>query len=225
MNVSHLFQHYERLAAGADHAFRKMQEDYAAQVICQPYCTDCCHAVFGLFLIEAVFLQQHFAELTREERSAALHRAEESEWHLKHLEKKIETYGDDVQMASYCLARERIRCPLLNEHQECILYPYRPITCRVYGIPTLIQGRAHVCAKTGFKSGEFYPTFNLDEVQKELYLLSRELLQAAGSEDLEKASLLISVSQAIKTPFDPQNFSSASEASSPTVFFSTSPSR
>jgi hypothetical protein len=65
----------------------------------------------------------------------------------------------------------------------------------------VIQGKAHACGNAGFKDGESYPSFNLDEVQRELYLLSRELLDRAGRKDLERASLLISVSKAIKTPF------------------------
>jgi hypothetical protein len=70
----------------------------------------------------------------------------------------------------------------------------------VYGIPTAIQGKAHVCGKAGFKSGKTYPIFDLDRAYQELYLLSGELLKEAGRSDPEKASLLISVSRVIKTP-------------------------
>jgi hypothetical protein len=72
----------------------------------------------------------------------------------------------------------------------------------VYGIPTKIQGKAHVCGKTGFKSGEYYPAFDLDEIYRDLYNLSKELLGSGGKDDLERASLLISVSKAIKTPME-----------------------
>jgi Fe-S-cluster containining protein len=138
--------------------------------------------------------------LSIKEKRAALLRGENSEKEHRELEKKLKLYGNDPQMASYSIGRERIRCPLLNDHQECILYVYRPITCRVYGIPLVIQGKAHVCWNAGFKKGEPYPTFNLDEVQRELYLLSGELLDRAGRKDSQKASLLISVAKAIKTP-------------------------
>jgi Fe-S-cluster containining protein len=201
MNFSHLFQRYEVLVGKADRAFQKMQKDYGAFVKCKPHCSDCCHAVFGLFLIEAAYLQQHFNELDRREKRAALLRGKESDKELHELKEKLKIYENDPQMASYSLGRERIRCPLLNEHQECVLYVYRPITCRVYGIPLVIKGKARVCGKAGFKNDEYYPTFNLDEAQRELYLLSMELLDRAGEKDLERASLLISVSEAIKTPF------------------------
>ena len=84
-------------------------------------------------------------------------------------------------MRGYSLAKARIRCPLLNDNNECILYPYRPITCRVYGIPTMIQGVPRVCGKAGFKKEQSYPTFNLDGVHRELFELSKELLERAGA--------------------------------------------
>jgi len=201
MNFTHLFQRYELLVAKADQAFGKMQKDYGAYIKCKLHCSDCCHAIFGLFLIEAAYLQQHFNQLSRKERQAALLRGKKSEKEYRELEKRLKTYANDPQMASYSIGRERIRCPLLSDHRECNLYIHRPITCRVYGIPLVIHGKAHACGNAGFKDGESYPSFNLDEVQRELYLLSRELLDRARRKDLERASLLISVSKAIKTPF------------------------
>jgi hypothetical protein len=100
------------------------------------------------------------------------------------------------------LSKERVRCPLLNQKEECIIYPHRPITCRVYGIPTAIQGQARVCGKAAFEKGESYPTFDLDACYKELYRLSKELLVQMGQSDMEKASLLISVSKVLKTPLE-----------------------
>jgi len=200
MNFDQLFQRYESLVAKANQAFQKMQEEYGECIKCKLHCSDCCHAIFGLFLIEAAYLQRHFKELAIKEKRAALLRGENSEKEHRELEKKLKLYANDPHMTSYCLSKERIRCPLLNDHQECILYVYRPITCRLYGIPLVIKGKAHVCWNAGFKKGEPYPTFNLDEAHRELYLLSRELLGRAGRKDLERASLLISMSKAIKTP-------------------------
>jgi Fe-S-cluster containining protein len=111
----------------------------------------------------------------------------------------LREHEGDPQMQAYIMSRERIPCPLLNENQECVLYLHRPITCRVYGIPTKIQGKARVCWKAEFKKDERYPVFDLDGVYRDLYLLSTELLKAGGQDDPEKASLLISVSKAITT--------------------------
>jgi Fe-S-cluster containining protein len=194
-----LFQSYELLADKADAAFSEMKEEHGACIKCEPRCSDCCHAVFGLFLIEAGYLKEQFDKLTDEEKRAALLRCEQTEKSLERLQNMLQAHEGDPQMQAYVMSRERIPCPLLSERQECVLYRHRPITCRVYGIPTKIQGKARVCWKAGFKRDERYPVFDLDSVYRELFFLSAELLKSVGKDDSEKASLLISVSKAITT--------------------------
>ena len=88
---------------------------------------------------------------------AALLMGDRADADFKKIEKKLQSHENDPQMRAYVLARERIRCPLLDKNQDCILYPYRPITCRVYGIPTGIHGTARVCGKAGFIKDKDYP--------------------------------------------------------------------
>ena len=200
MDISYLFEPYDNLVSKTDQAFERMAGEFGECIKCEPHCADCCHAVFGLFLIEAVFLKQDFDQLGKEERDAALQRGSEAEKELEKLERTLKEFKNDPQMRAYSMARARIRCPLLNDDNECILYPYRPITCRVYGIPTMIQGAPRVCGKSGFKKEESYPTFNLDGIHRELYQLSTELFEKTENKEVEKASLLLSVSKVIKTP-------------------------
>jgi len=68
MTLTHLLKRYEQLADRADQAFQKMQQDYPECIKCKPHCSDCCHALFGLFLIETAFLKSHFDRLGRKER-------------------------------------------------------------------------------------------------------------------------------------------------------------
>lgn len=204
MSLSELLKSYELLADRADTAFADMAKANAEAIQCRRHCSDCCHAVFGLFLVEAAYVHEHFSRLSPDVQKAALLRCSEMERGLKRLEKKAQIHEDDPQMQHYILARERIRCPLLDDNQECVLYLHRPITCRVYGIPTRVQGKARVCGKSGFKSGEAYEAFDLDGVYSSLYALSVQLLQMNGKEDdLEPASLLISMSKTITTPLEP----------------------
>jgi len=202
MKTAPLFRSYELLVDKADAAFRQMEEDSGACIKCERHCSDCCHAVFGLFLIEAAYLKQYFDQLEGREIREALFRCSDTERALKRLEIKLQTHEDEPQMQAYIMARERIRCPLLDENQDCILYTYRPITCRVYGIPTKIHGKARVCGKAGFKSGESYPVFDLDGIYRELYILSKELLNSSDVGDPNKADFLISSPKAIGTPLE-----------------------
>ena len=202
MKHTQLFHSYEFLVDRADAAFRKMEKEYRSCIKCERHCSDCCHAVFGLFLIEAAYLKQHFDLLDRTKCQEALLRCNNMDRDLKRLEIKLQTHEDDPQMHAYIMAKERIRCPLLDDEQDCILYHFRPITCRVYGIPTKIQGKAHVCGRSGYKKREHYPAFDLDGVYQNLFTLSEELMNSAGCKNSDKASLLISVSKAITTPLD-----------------------
>lgn len=202
MKLVQLFRNYELLVDKADAAFHRMEKEHAVCIKCERRCSDCCHAVFGLFLIEAAYLKQQFDQLGKEEIKAALLRCNKTERDLRRLEKMLQTHENDPDMQAYTMARERIRCPLLDENEDCILYPNRPITCRVYGIPTKIQGKARVCGKAEFRAGENYPIFDLDGIYRDLYILSKELLNGRGKGEPEKASLLISVAKVISTPED-----------------------
>lgn len=196
-----LFREYERLVTGADAAFRKMERDHGERIRCAKHCVDCCHAIFGLFLIESVYLKQLFDELGANEKAAVLLRADKADKALAALEKSLKE-RNDPHLQSYALAREKIRCPLLDDNDECVLYPFRPITCRVYGIPTVIGGRAFVCGQAGFEEGQSYPAFDLDAVYRSLHRLSRELLVRAGETDLERADFLVSVSKTLKSSLE-----------------------
>ncbi len=203
MDFSYLFEPYDRLVERADKSFARMAGEYPDCIACKPGCADCCHAVFGLFLIEAVFLKNDFDRLEEKEKAAALERGLAAEKEIKTLERTLEAFKEDPRMSAYAMAKTRIRCPLLGDDNRCVLYDYRPITCRIYGIPTMVQGVPRICGTTGFKKDQAYPIFNMDGVQKELFQLSRDLLTNAEIDAAdERASLLISLPKIIKTPID-----------------------
>ncbi len=202
MKIAALFHSYELLADKAEAAFQKMALSYGRCVTCRRHCSDCCHAIFGLFLIEASYLQRHFARLSDPQKQEVLRRCRHADEALEDLKRRFQAEGRDSRSATDALARERMQCPLLDENQDCVLYRVRPITCRVYGIPTAVHGKARACGKTGFEKGRSYPVFDLDGVYRDLHVLSMELLEAEGHHDLEKASLLLSVSTALRTPRD-----------------------
>jgi Fe-S-cluster containining protein len=200
MTLSSIFIRYERLVAEADKAFGKMLKGHGSEIKCKAHCSDCCHAVFGLFIVEAASIKNHFDRLDRKERRAALALSAKAHRDLLKIEESLRAEANSSNSGINQLAKARVRCPLLDAKEECILYEFRPITCRVYGIPTSIKGKARVCSQSGFKDGETYPTFDLDRTYRDLYLLSKELLERTGAPDPERGSLLISLPKAIETP-------------------------
>ena len=194
---SYLLDPYEQIVKEADIAFQKIKERHPDCVRCEIYCADCCYAIFGIFIIEALFLKNDFEQLDKHEKRKALTRATKANEALNRIQRKIKKFRDDPCMINYILAKERIRCPLLSENSTCILYPYRPLMCRVYGIPILVRGNVMVCYKSGFEKGRTYTTYNLDKAYRELNSISRELLNASGEKDMDRASFMISVAKAI----------------------------
>ena len=193
-----LFNEYEKILAGADRAFNEVSKEHGACIKCDVGCSDCCHAVFGLFPIEALYLNYHFGLLDEEARRESLKRGEAADKTVLEMQKQLEQCGDDQTKMNQLMARTRVRCPLLTEGDSCRMYQNRPVTCRVYGIPTRAGGQARVCWKAGFEKERSYPAFDLDKVYRELHRLSVEALRRAEQEDSDLAGLLVSVSQAIR---------------------------
>ena len=99
-------------------------------------------------------------------------------------------------------AKARIRCPLLDSNDQCVLYDYRPITCRLYGIPTAIGGKGHVCGQSNFAAGASYPTVHLDKIQERLDRLSVEIRDRVQSRFKELHEVFVPVSMALLTNYD-----------------------
>ena len=91
---------------------------------------------------------------------------------------------------------------MLGPDDRCVLYEQRPVTCRLYGVPTAIHGKAHVCGKCGFARGGAYPTVALDRIQDKLAELSRRLAAAVGSRYRELHTVYVPVSMALLTKYD-----------------------
>ena len=200
------FKIYEEILAAADAAFERVKAQHPSCVRCKTGCIDCCFALFDLTLIEAIYLNHHFTRnISGKDREAILEKANIADRRLCRIKRKAHremSTGKTEEDVLSDLALERQRCPLLNDHGRCDLYPYRPATCRLYGIPTAIKGRGHTCGSSSFIEGEKYPTADLDRVQQKLFSLSSELVRGIGSRRLRMSDMLVPVSMALLTCYD-----------------------
>ncbi|MBW2020672.1 MAG: YkgJ family cysteine cluster protein [Deltaproteobacteria bacterium] len=211
LDFSKTFKKYEALVSEVDKIFGAMQDAHRDCVRCEIHCCDCCYAVFDLTLIESVYINHHFnASLARRDRRRLLRRAERADRKFYQIKRKLQKMylgeGKTPEEVLLQLAEERVPCPLLNDENVCDMYARRPITCRVYGIPTSIGGTAHICGKAGFKRGTAYPTVNLDNINDRLFELSKELLQEIGSNNSKIHMSLVPVSTALINTYDKEYF-------------------
>lgn len=200
------FKKYEALVQLAEKAFERVKEQNGDLVKCKSGCADCCHALFDLTLIEAIYINHRFLEaFSEKEREAILERANRADRKIykikKQAHKSLEKGENEVKILAD-VGAERVRCPFLDGEELCELYPYRPITCRVYGVPTSIQGMSHTCGKSGFVEGGKYPTVSMDAIYNKLYEISAEFVAAIHSKHVKMADILVPVSMALITDYD-----------------------
>lgn len=205
-DITPFFKQYEELAAMAGGVFERVKKEHPECVKCATHCSDCCHALFDLTLIEALYINHQFKKKFKgKERDGLLDRSDSADRKVYKIKKKafkdLEAgkKEDDILVE---MAKKRVKCPLLNDKEECDLYEYRPITCRLYGIPTSIGNTAHTCGMSGFVEGKQYPTVKLDIIQSKLYEISAELVKAIKSKHVKIADMLVPLSMALLTDYN-----------------------
>ena len=205
--LEEIFLEYEVLTAQVDKLFHDVQSKYSKEVACTKTCSDCCYALFDLSLVEAMAINRAFHDRFGfgAERSAVLERAGEADrplTRLKHYYYKEVKQGISDEKVMEQAARERVRCPLLGDDNLCLLYEHRPLTCRIYGVPTAIHGKGHVCGKCHFEKGGKYPTLQLDRIQDKLASLSHKIAKVLGSKYTELHHVYVPVSMALMNKYD-----------------------
>lgn len=205
--LDQVFEKYEALVKQVDGVFENVRQQHSDCVKCKLECSDCCFALFDLSLVEALYINRKFIErVVGDKKVEIIEAANTIDRKIYQLKRKAFKAVDGGQKSEEQvlleMATERIRCPLLSEEKQCELYEYRPVTCRLYGIPTSIQGRGHTCGLSGFKEGESYPTANLDAVHAKLHELSMELVATLRSTHVKMGDVLMPLSMALLTVFD-----------------------
>jgi Fe-S-cluster containining protein len=205
MNFDKFFQQYEDVVQQVENTFEKVKNEYNDCVNCKVGCADCCHALFDLTLIEALYVKAKFdATYQGEEKEALLERANRADRAIHKLKRKAYKEYESGRSEREILeemSEKRERCPLLNDDQRCDLYAYRPITCRLYGVPSQVGEKAHCCPLSGFEPGRSYPSVKIDQIQKRLYQISAELAREIRSRYPELAQMLVPLSMALLTDY------------------------
>ena len=205
--LEEIFLEYEILTAQVDKIFADVRTKFSKEVTCFESCSDCCHALFDLSLVEAMAINRAFQDKFGYggTRSYVIEQAGEADRELTRLKfrfyKEVQggTADENVMEA---VAKEKVRCPLLGTDNLCLLYESRPLTCRIYGVPTAINGKGHVCGKCNFDQGEQYPTLHLDKIQDRLAQMSRKIAKVLGSRYTELHHVYVPVSMALMNKYD-----------------------
>ncbi|GAB6038568.1 hypothetical protein JCM15519_31270 [Fundidesulfovibrio butyratiphilus] len=210
-DFSDIFATYEQMCADADAVFDKVKSVCPAEVRCEPSCSDCCHAPFDVTLVEALRINRAFNERfpkgdDRHRLITAANQADREHYRLKRKAWKAHKAGipDETLVAEF--GRERIRCPLLDDQDRCVMYDARPLTCRLYGAPLDVGGSLKVCGKSGFTPGGKYPAVKIAKLRERLEALSQQIAERVGGRYDYLGDMLVPVSMAMLTTYDEEFF-------------------
>lgn len=206
MDFTHAFSRYEALVNQVGEVFNKVSSEFPQEVKCKPSCDDCCHALFDLTFVEALYIKgkfdEHFTGKARHEITERANLADRTLAKLKKEAFKRHEAGETDEAIIDEVSKMRVRCPLLGDEGTCQMYAFRPIACRVYGIPTSAGGKGHTCGLSGFVEGKAYPTLNMDLVYNRLYKISEELVRGIDSKFTQMGSVLVPLSMALLTDYN-----------------------
>jgi hypothetical protein len=215
MNLQAHIRRYLELVASADRMFEAVRADHGHLMGCKPGCDDCCSVYWELSLIEAFVINGMFGEaVPRAIARRVMKRADAIEPLFRQARESLQALPPEFvgeEALQEAAAKIRLQCPL-NEEGGCVLYEYRPITCRLYGVPQKIVNRVVSCPRSQFVKGESYVTVDVDEIQARLFEYSAEFLVdmiAVGPS--KPPGPLFFMATALKTRFDKDFFLSLRE--------------
>lgn len=140
--VRTLLDQYRSLLEQIDAWFHRCQQQLGPERIhCRAGCSACCRGLFDITLLDARLLQAGVATLPpllqQQVRERALARLPEllQRWPDFAPPYLLNRYPDEewTEMPEDDLTP----CPLLGDDGGCLVYPWRPMTCRLHGLPNI----------------------------------------------------------------------------------------
>ena len=139
VDLSTYFAEYEALVHKIDEVLAAIKNSHPQALSCGAENDDCCYRYVDLELIEAIYLSNAMNRfLGSDVRKRAIQSAAKIGQETNRIISRLEHNNDGSEVRIEALvnafAGERILCALNNKHR-CSLYKYRPLACRLHGIP------------------------------------------------------------------------------------------
>ena len=150
MTLNKHLERYLDFQQRANEIFSSVRADYPELVRCASGCDECCSVYFDLSLIEAFFISGMLMSQTPDLRSKIVQKATELADEFTHAREVISSAIPEGKIVPAAIedgaAKIRIECPL-RDGGSCLMYEYRPVTCRLYGIPQRLGDRVVCCPR------------------------------------------------------------------------------
>lgn len=138
----------QRLFRKADQWFERSRAALLGALPCRPGCSRCCIGPFAVTALDRRHVQEGLSQATDHVRRGIEARAQAQvarmeaafpdlvtrpfldEWADEAIDRLVSSFAD-------------VPCPALDQDGCCSIYPHRPMTCRLMGIPTESAGVTH----------------------------------------------------------------------------------
>jgi Fe-S-cluster containining protein len=122
--------------------FRRCFEQHPDLIACRNGCSECCRGLFDITLLDALYLKRGFDKLPeplRAELAGAASRRLEllSQVNPAFVEPWLLNGIPEDDWDALMPEEDETPCLLLSETGGCLIYDYRPMTCRLNGIPLI----------------------------------------------------------------------------------------
>jgi Fe-S-cluster containining protein len=140
MKMKEILEKYGELLSRVDAWFAGCAGKHKSAINCCSGCAECCRALFDITLLDAFYLKSGFDRLDPETKGAVLVKARERLAGLQVLwpdftEPYILNYRPEEEWTILMPDDDETPCLLLGKDGICPLYDFRPMTCRLHGLP------------------------------------------------------------------------------------------
>lgn len=140
--MNELLTRYGSLLREVDEWFRACSSSYPEQIACHSGCSSCCRGLFDITLLDAFYLKLGVEQLDESVRSKVIHAAHVR---LNSLSDEFPAFVEpwllntipEDEWDALMPEEDEAPCVLLSDSGQCLVYEYRPMTCRLNGIPLI----------------------------------------------------------------------------------------
>jgi len=142
LKIENILIKYAALLATVDQWFASCVSHFRSEIACKSGCSECCRGLFDITLLDAWFMKRGFDMLDTGVRALALKKAKARLSLLQTLwpdltAPYILNYRPDEEWEILMPDDDDTPCPLLGEDGTCLVFDFRPMTCRLHGLPLI----------------------------------------------------------------------------------------
>jgi Fe-S-cluster containining protein len=140
--MQQVLKQYQALLSLVDAWFAKSMRRYPDKIACSNGCSDCCRGLFDITLLDAYYLRYGFESLPPDVkesvRQKCLARLETMRKQWPEFDQPfLLNYRPEEDWELLMPEEDETPCVLLGDDGRCLVYQYRPMTCRLHGLPLI----------------------------------------------------------------------------------------